>query len=87
MTGRLALLLGTSLIASFFWAQRCAAVESVGGPIVRIAELEIFALSRVSHGCEGFSLVTTGNPDHNVLKRIPTGHNITVCTDSEHLSS
>jgi quinol monooxygenase YgiN len=42
MTGRLALLLGTSLIVSlFFWAQRCAAAELVGGPIVRIAELEI----------------------------------------------
>ena len=42
MTGRLALLLGTSLVASLlFWAQRCAAAESVGGPIVRIAELEI----------------------------------------------
>jgi len=42
MTGRLALLLGTSLVASFlFWAQRCAAAESVGAPIVRIAELEI----------------------------------------------
>ncbi len=41
MTGRLALLLGTSLVASlFFWGQRCAA-ESVGDPIVRIAELEI----------------------------------------------
>jgi len=42
MTERLALLLGTSLVASFlFWAQRCAAAESVGAPIVRIAELEI----------------------------------------------
>ena len=42
MTGRLALLLGTSLFASFlFWAQRCAVAESVGAPIVRIAELEI----------------------------------------------
>jgi quinol monooxygenase YgiN len=42
MTGRLALLLGTSLVASFlFWSGRCAATESVGGPIVRIAELEI----------------------------------------------
>jgi Antibiotic biosynthesis monooxygenase len=42
MTGRLALLLGTSLVASLlFWAQQCAAAESVGGPIVRIAELEI----------------------------------------------
>ena len=42
MTVRLALLLGTSLIASsLFWAERRAAAESVGGPIVRIAELEI----------------------------------------------
>jgi hypothetical protein len=42
MTGRQALLLGTSVVASFlFWAQRCAAAESAGGPIVRIAELEI----------------------------------------------
>lgn len=42
MTGRLALVLGTSLIASLlFSAQRCAAAELVGGPIVRIAELEI----------------------------------------------
>ena len=42
MTGRQALLLGTSLVASLlFWAQQCAAAESVGGPIVRIAELEI----------------------------------------------
>ena len=41
MTGRPALLLGTSLVASlFFWGQRCAA-ESVGDPIVRITELEI----------------------------------------------
>jgi quinol monooxygenase YgiN len=41
MSGRLALLLGTSLIVlQFFWAQRCAA-ESVGDTIVRIAELEI----------------------------------------------
>ena len=43
MTGRLALLIGTSLIASFllFRPHRSAAAESVGGPIVRIAELEI----------------------------------------------
>src|SRR5215831_20029917 len=42
MTGRQAVLLGTSLAASFmFWAQRCAAAEPVGGPIVRIAELQI----------------------------------------------
>jgi len=42
MTARQALLLGTSLVESFlFWVQRCAAAEPVGGPIVRIAELEI----------------------------------------------
>src|SRR5437764_13548875 len=42
MTGRQALLLGTSLVAFFlFRAQRCGAAESVAGPIVRIAELEI----------------------------------------------
>ena len=42
MTRRLALLLGTSLVASFlFWAQGYAVAESVGSPIVRIAELEI----------------------------------------------
>jgi quinol monooxygenase YgiN len=42
MNTRLALLLGTSLVASLlFWAQQCAGAESVGGPIVRIAELEI----------------------------------------------
>ncbi len=42
MTGRQALLLGTSVVASFlFWPQRSAAAESAGGPIVRIAELEI----------------------------------------------
>ena len=42
MTGRQALLVGTSLIASLLcWVQQCAAAEWVGGPIVRIAELEI----------------------------------------------
>jgi quinol monooxygenase YgiN len=42
MTVRLALLLGTWLVASlFFWAPRCAAAESGSDPIVRIAELEI----------------------------------------------
>jgi quinol monooxygenase YgiN len=42
MTGRQALVLGTSLVASFlFLVQRCGAAESVGSPIVRIAELEI----------------------------------------------
>lgn len=42
MTLRQVLLLGTSLVASFlFSAQRCADAESVSGPIVRIAELEI----------------------------------------------
>jgi quinol monooxygenase YgiN len=42
MTGRIALMLGTSLIASLvFSVQRCAAAELAGGPIVRIAELEI----------------------------------------------
>jgi quinol monooxygenase YgiN len=42
MNTRLALLLGTSLVVSLlFWAQRRAGAESVGGPIVRIAELEI----------------------------------------------
>ena len=42
MMGRLALLLGTLLVASlFFWPERCAAAESVGNAIVRIAELEI----------------------------------------------
>ncbi len=42
MTGRLVLVLGTSLIASsLLWAQRRAAAESAAGPIVRIAELEI----------------------------------------------
>jgi hypothetical protein len=42
MTGRLALVLGTSLIASLlFSAQRHAAPESIRGPILRIAEPEI----------------------------------------------
>lgn len=42
MTGTQLLLLGTSLLASFlFSAQRSAAAESAGAPIVRIAELEI----------------------------------------------
>ena len=42
MTATQVLLLGTSLIASvLFLDQRCATAESVGGPIVRIAELEI----------------------------------------------
>jgi quinol monooxygenase YgiN len=42
MTGTQVLLLGTSLVTSFlFSAQRSADTESVGGPIVRIAELEI----------------------------------------------
>jgi len=41
MTAR-ALLLGASLVASFFFsAQQCFAVEEVRGVIVRIAELEI----------------------------------------------
>jgi quinol monooxygenase YgiN len=42
MTARKALLLGTSLIASLlFWSKQCDAAEPVGGPVVRIAELEI----------------------------------------------
>jgi quinol monooxygenase YgiN len=42
MTGRQALVLGTSLVASFlFSAPRCVAAESPGRPVVRIAELEI----------------------------------------------
>jgi quinol monooxygenase YgiN len=42
MTGRQALLLCTSFVASFlFWAQRCAAAEPAGGLIVRIAEIEV----------------------------------------------
>jgi quinol monooxygenase YgiN len=42
MRGRRVLLLGTSLVASFLLSsQRCADAETVGGAIVRIAELEI----------------------------------------------
>ena len=42
MTGGQALLLGTSLVASFLcWAQRSAPAEPAGDPIVRMAELEI----------------------------------------------
>ena len=42
MTGTQLLLLGTFLVASLlFSAQRSAYAESVGGPVVRIAELEI----------------------------------------------
>ena len=42
MTVRQVLLLGTSLVVSLlFLDQRCAAADSVGSPIVRIAELEI----------------------------------------------
>ena len=42
MTGGQALLLGTSLVASFlFWAQRSETAEPAGDAIVRIAELEI----------------------------------------------
>ena len=42
MTGIQAVLLGASLAASvMFCAQRCAGVEPSGGPIVRIAELQI----------------------------------------------
>ena len=42
MTGTQVLLLGTTLVASFFSLdQRCIATDSVEGPIVRIAELEI----------------------------------------------
>ena len=42
MTGIQALLFGASLVASLLlWGQRGAASESVEGPIVRIAELEI----------------------------------------------
>ena len=42
MRGRRVLLLGTSLVSSFLLSsQRCADGETVGGAIVRIAELEI----------------------------------------------
>lgn len=41
MTGRQALLLGTSLVASFLFSPQCFAGEQVGGVIVRIAELDI----------------------------------------------
>jgi hypothetical protein len=42
MTGRQALLLGTSFAATFlFWAQRCSSAEPARSPIVRIAELQI----------------------------------------------
>jgi quinol monooxygenase YgiN len=42
MTGRQVLLLGTSFAASFLvWAQRSGAAEPAGGPLVRIAELQI----------------------------------------------
>ena len=42
MSGTQLLLLGTSLLAAFlFSAQRSSDAESVGAPIVRIAELEI----------------------------------------------
>ena len=42
MTGTQALVLGTSLVASFlFSGQRGVAAESPGRPVVRIAELEI----------------------------------------------
>ena len=42
MTGTQALVLGTSLVASFlFSGQRCVGAESPGRPVVRIAELEI----------------------------------------------
>ena len=41
MTGRQALLLGTSLVASFLFSAQCVAGEQVGGVIVRIAELDI----------------------------------------------
>ena len=42
MTVKQALLVVTSLAALFlFWSQPCAAAEPLGGPIVRIAELEI----------------------------------------------
>lgn len=41
MTGRQALLLGTSLFTALLFSQRVAAAEAAGSPIVRIAELEI----------------------------------------------
>lgn len=42
MTGTQAVLLGVSLATSLmFCAQRCALAEPVGGPMVRIAELQI----------------------------------------------
>ena len=41
MTGRQALLLGTSLVTALLLWQRGNAVVAVGSPIVRIAELEI----------------------------------------------
>ena len=41
MTGRQALLLGTSLVAALLFWQRGTAAVVVGSPIVRIAELEI----------------------------------------------
>src|SRR5438067_12104851 len=41
MTGRQALLLGTSLVTALLVCQRGTAVVVVGSPIVRIAELEI----------------------------------------------
>ena len=41
MTGRLALLLGTSLVTALLFWQRGTAAVVVGSPIVRIAELEI----------------------------------------------
>src|SRR6202030_3852467 len=41
MTGRQALLLGTSLVTALLFWQRGTAAVVVGSPIVRIAELEI----------------------------------------------
>jgi quinol monooxygenase YgiN len=41
MTGRQALLLGTSLVTAFLFWQRGTAAVAVRSPIVRIAELEI----------------------------------------------
>ena len=43
MTGRQALLLGTSLLTALLFWQRGTAAVVVGSPIVRIAELEIDA--------------------------------------------